>query len=192
MKYWCIDPCLDPSCASFCPCDYDLKYLFPIKGLLHWAFVFCVSLSESSSSHVLTTSISLIHPSPSLEQMGKRQERLDESKRLRSPSGRLAFQIDIFSMIMAKWPQSFLLAAVWITSLESHSVAVSYLCSREDVHRKQRHRRPLVNNVWFQVVRTVSSDEIKGVIQSKAWLCTCRRAGVVAQHELYVVNINHS
>lgn len=31
MKYWCIDPCWDPSRVSFCLCNYDLKCHFPTK-----------------------------------------------------------------------------------------------------------------------------------------------------------------
>lgn len=35
IKYWCIDRCLDPARVSFCLCNNDLKYLFPIKTLRH-------------------------------------------------------------------------------------------------------------------------------------------------------------
>lgn len=65
-----------------------------------------------------------------------------KGKRLHSSSGRLAsrLRIQIFpgSMKMAKCPQSFLPAGVWINSLESYSIMVNYLCSWEDVHRKQQ------------------------------------------------------
>lgn len=87
MKYWSIDPCLDPSCVSFCLCNYDLKCHFSHKtqrclflSPAYRVFVFCLSLPESSSSQVSTTSFTITHLSHSIEQMGEKQEKEDESK----------------------------------------------------------------------------------------------------------------
>ncbi len=78
----------------------------------------------------------------------------ERGKRLHSSSGRLASKLQIYifpgSMKMAKCPQSFLPAGVWINSLESYSITVNYLCSWEDVHRQQQR--------WLQIIFTSKSS----------------------------------
>lgn len=88
MKYWSIDPCLDLSCVSFPPCNYDLKCHFPTKlrvasfCLQHAEFLFSVYLSLNLPplrSRLLLSPSHIYHLR--LSRWEEKQEQEDERKR---------------------------------------------------------------------------------------------------------------
>lgn len=103
MKYWSIDPCLDPSCMSFCPCNYDIKCYFPINLSLvsfcrqHAVFVLCLSPAESFSlSGPLLSPSHIYHLRLSRWEENKSRGMRVRGRRLHSSSWRLAPRLQIY------------------------------------------------------------------------------------------------
>lgn len=106
----------------------------------------------------------------------KKQQRV-RGRRRHSSSGRLVFRLQIYiflrRMKMAKCPQSFLPAGVWISSLESYTISLTNLCSWANVQRKQQCWLGRANdvshpNLWINSMRrAMLSRNVRGHLQCK-------------------------